>query len=220
MGIFKKSFQFFFCAATVVVLIVGLSATADATIVQTLNLSKADISDLIRLEERLNSYKTVRARFIQVSSNGDYTEGMLHLSRPGRMRIEYDLPNPVIVIADGSSLIYVDRELEQVSAILLSLTPAAILLKDNFSLISKDILITGFHRSPGILRMSIVKAEDPLSSKLTLIFSDKPLELRKWSVVDNLGITTTISLLGPEFGLKLDPKLFDYEIPDFYKNIN
>jgi outer membrane lipoprotein-sorting protein len=136
------------------------------------------------------------------------------------MRIEYDLPNPVIVIADGSSLIYVDRELEQVSAILLSLTPAAILLKDNFSLISKDILITGFHRSPGILRMSIVKAEDPLSSKLTLIFSDKPLELRKWSVVDNLGITTTISLLGPEFGLKLDPKLFDYEIPDFYKNIN
>lgn len=207
-------------AVAALVLTSALATPAEAVIARTLNLTKADITDLVRLEESLNSIKTIRARFLQVSSNGDYTEGMLHLSRPGRMRIEYDPPNPIMIIADGSNLIYIDRELEQASAIFLSMTPAAIILKDNFSFVSKDVLITGFQRSPGVIRMSLIKTDDPLEGKLTLVFSDKPLELRKWSVVDAQGITTTVSLLGPEFGLKLDPKLFDYEMPDFNKGIN
>ncbi len=220
MSIFKKSFHPLLTAVAVFVLVTIVAAPAEAVIARTLNLTKADISDLVRLEVSLNSIKTIRARFLQVSSNGAYTEGMLHLSRPGRMRLEYDLPNPIMVIADGSSLIYIDRELEQATAVLLSLTPADILLKDNFSFISKDVLITGFQRSPGVLRMSMVKTDDPLEGKLTLIFSDKPLELRKWSVVDAQGITTTVSLLGPEFGLKLDPELFDYEMPQLDQSPN
>ncbi len=219
MKSFRILFRRFFDGFVAVVVVGALAAPAEAVIARTLSLTKADINDLVRLEASLNSIKTIRARFLQVSSSGDYTEGMLHLSRPGRMRIEYDPPNPILVIADGTNLIYVDRELEQASAIFLSLTPADILLKDNFSFISKDILITGFQRSPGVLRMSIVKADDPLEGKLTLIFSDKPLELRKWSVADAQGITTTVSLLGPEFGLKLDPALFDYEMPEFDKDL-
>ena len=189
------------------------STHADAVIARTLSLTKQDIADLVRIENHLNGIKTLSARFLQVSSDGGYSEGQIYMSRPGRMRIEYDPPVPILVVADGINLIYVDKEMEQATAIFLSLTPAEMILREHLSLVSDEILVTGFQRSPGILRVSIVKADDPLEGQLTLVFSDGPLELRKWTVTDAQGVKTTISLLGSRFGVKLDKALFDYEMP-------
>lgn len=196
------------------------AAPADAVIARTVNLTKQDIADLVRIERHLNGIKTMRARFLQVTSTGEYSEGDIYLMRPGRMRVEYDPPNPVMVIADGSSLIYVDKELEQATAVLLRLTPAELILRDELSLIGDEILVTGFERSPGVLRVSMVKSNDPLEGQLTLIFSDKPLELRKWTVTDAQGVRTTVSLLGPRFGVDIDEKLFDYKMPDVGRGAN
>jgi outer membrane lipoprotein-sorting protein len=186
---------------------------ADAIIARTVKLSKEDIADLVRVEQSLNAIKTMQARFLQVSSDGDYAEGSIYFWRPGRMRIEYDPPKKIMVIADGSNLIYVDKELGQATAVLLMLTPAELILREELSLIGDEILVTGFQRSPGVLRVSIVKANRPLEGQLTLVFSDKPLELRKWTVTDAQGVKTTVSLLGPRFGLPLEKKLFDYQMP-------
>ena len=201
------------------VLIATLVAGQDvyAVIARTLNLTKQDVADLVRIERHLNGIKTMQARFLQISSDGSYSEGMIHLSRPGRMRIEYDPPNPIMVIADGSSLIYVDKEMKQATAVFLSLTPADLLLRENLSFTSEEILITGFKRSPGIIRVSLVKAESPLDGQLTLVFSDMPLELRKWAVNDAQGVKTTVSLLGSRFGIKVDKTLFTYEMPDPFR---
>ena len=155
----------------------------------------------------------MKARFLQMSSDGDYSEGTIYLSRPGRMRIEYDAPKKILVIADGFNLIYVDKEINQVTAVFLSLTPADLILRENLSFSSDDVLITDFHKSPGIIRISLVKADDPLDGQITLVFSDAPLELRKWTINDSLGVKTTVSLLGPRFAVSLDSSLFDYQIP-------
>ena len=204
-------------AALVLIATLVAGHDAYAVIARTLNLTKQDVADLVRIERHLNGIKTMRARFLQISSDGSYSEGMIHLSRPGRMRIEYDPPNPIMVIADGSSLIYVDKEMKQATAVLLSLTPADLLLRENLSFTSEEILITGFKRSPGIIRVSLVKAESPLDGQLTLVFSDMPLELRKWAVNDAQGVKTTVSLLGSRFGIKVDKTLFDYEMPDPFR---
>ena len=193
---------------------------AEAVIASTLNLTKQDLADLGRIELNLNTTKTMRARFLQVSSTGEYSEGMLHISKPGRMRLEYDPPNPILVIADGNNLIYVDRDLEQATAVLLSLTPAELILRDTISFRSDELLVTGFDRSPGVIRLSVVKASDPLEGRIMLVFSDKPLELRKWIVNDSQGVKTTVSLLGPEFGIKLDGKIFNFEMPDLDGEVN
>ena len=191
-----------------------LSTPAEAVIARTLKLSKQDVADLIRIEQHLNTSRTVRARILQVASDGSYAEGMLHIQRPGRMRLEYDPPNPTMIIADGINLIYVDRELEHATAVLLRFTSAELILREDLSLSSEDLLVTGFSRSPGVIRISLVHAKDPLEGRIMMVFSDKPLELRKWIVTDAQGIKTTVSLLGPEFGIKLDPDLFDFEMPD------
>ena len=189
-----------------------LSTPAEAIIARTLKLSKQDVADLIRIEQHLNTSRTVRARILQVASDGSYAEGMLHIQRPGRMRLEYDPPNPTMIIADGINLIYVDRELEHATAVLLQLTSAELILREDLSLSSEDLLVTGFSRSPGVIRISLVHAKDPLEGRIMMVFSDKPLELRKWIVTDAQGIKTTVSLLGPEFGIKLDPNLFEFEM--------
>tara|TARA_A100001388_G_scaffold204724_1_gene155604 strand:+ start:398 stop:1051 length:654 start_codon:yes stop_codon:yes gene_type:complete len=195
-------------------------APAEAIIARTLMLSKQDVADLVRIEQHLNNNRTVQARILQVASDGSYAEGMLHIQRPGRMRLEYDPPNPTIVIADGINLIYVDRELDQATAVLLKFTPADLILRKNISFSSDDLLVTGFSRSPGVIRISVVHAKDPLEGRIMLVFSDKPLELRKWIITDTQGIKTTVSLLGPEFGITLDPDLFNYEMHDSFEERN
>jgi outer membrane lipoprotein-sorting protein len=195
-------------------LVLGLTAPAGAIISDTLMLSKQDTTDLMRMQHHLNSSKTIRARFLQVSSNGEYAEGEFALQRPGKLNLTYDEPNPLKVVADGTYISYIDRELDQATTLPIKFTRAELLLRESFSFFGKDLTITGFERSPGVLRVSLVKTEEPLEGNITLIFSDRPLEIRKWVVTDDQGITTTVSLLGSVFNSPLDQQLFFYMPPD------
>jgi len=199
------------------ILLVPISASA--VLSNSLKISEADRADMTRMENYLNSVKTIRSRFLQISSSGDYSEGRFFLSRPGRMRIEYLPPKPLMVVVADGHLIYVDTQLNQATVIPLSLTPAEILVRETISFGSDEIIITDFNRSPGVLRLSLVKADEPLGGNMTLVFSDRPLELRKWVVTDGQGEVTTVSLLGPEFGVAIDPQLFDYELPETERDL-
>jgi outer membrane lipoprotein-sorting protein len=175
--------------------------------------SKADWADISRIEAYLNAIRTMKSRFLQVSSDGDYSEGTLYFSKPGKMRLEYDDPNPNLIVSDGVNLIFFDKELGQVSYFDLDGSQAAVLLADNISFSTGGVLVTRFERGPGVLRLTVAKESDPLEGSMTLIFSDRPLGLKKWTVIDAQGIVTNISLLGPRFGLPLGQKLFDVEVP-------
>jgi len=183
------------------------------------NLSKDDRADISRIEKYLNTIKTLQARFLQVSSDGDFSEGALYFSKPGKMRLEYDDPNPMLIVSDGTNLGFYDKELNQVSYFDLDATQAAVLLRENISFSSEDTIITAFERGPGVLRLTVIKGSDPLEGNITLIFSDRPLSLRKWTVTDAQGVITNISLLDPRFGVTLKQGLFEIEVtPDYLKN--
>ncbi len=176
--------------------------------------SEADRADISRIETYLNTIRTMKSRFLQVSSDGDYSEGTLYFSKPGKMRLEYDEPNPNLIVSDGVNLTFFDKELGQVSYFDLDATQAAILLADNISFSAGGMIVTRFERGPGVLRLTVAKESDPREGNMTLIFSDRPLSLKKWTVIDAQGIVTNISLLGPRFGIALGQKLFVIEVPD------
>ena len=176
------------------------------------NLSDQDRADLARIEAYMNAIDTVRARFLQVSSDGGVSEGNLYIDRPGNMRIDYDAPVPVVVVANGSWLIYVDTKLNQVTHIPLASTPAGILLNKDVRL-SGDITVTAFSRQADALRVTLVRTKDPTDGSMTLVFSDRPMILRKWSVIDAPGIETTVSLLDTHFGEALKRSLFELALP-------
>ncbi|MEE8393897.1 MAG: outer membrane lipoprotein carrier protein LolA [Rhodospirillales bacterium] len=195
-------------------LIAGALLPAEAAAPSPADLSKAERETVSRIEAYLNRLETMQSRFLQISSDGAYSEGDIFLSRPGKMRIEYDPPMPVLIIADGRQLIYFDRKLNQVSYIGLDSSPAGILLGENVSFLSGDLTITRFERGANSVRLSLVRNEDPQEGELTLVFSDNPLALKKWIVTDGQGIVTTITLMGVRFGAPLNPELFHFKRPD------
>lgn len=178
-------------------------------------LSAQDQADIARVEDYLNSITTLQARFLQVSPNGGQAEGTAFFSRPGRMRLQYDPPSPVLVVADGRFLIVHDQELGEPSYIPLNSTPAGVLVRDNVRLNGQDLSVTKVSRGPGILNVSLVDREDPGQGELTLVFSERPFALRQWRVLDAQGQTTTVSLFDAQTGVSLDPKLFRFVDPKF-----
>lgn len=176
-------------------------------------LTDADEADLRRIEDALNRVRSVRSPFLQNSSNGEAAQGTLYLSRPGRLRVDYAPPTPILVVADGRFLVYYDRRLEQVSYIPLGATPASILLEERIALDDDKLTITGFQRTGGDLRLMVTRTENPGEGSITLIFDQGSLQLNQWEVTDAQGIVTIISLIDPEFNVKLDKALFKFEDP-------
>lgn len=92
-------------------------------------LSDADREDIARVESYLESVRTLEARFLQIAPDGSTAEGMFWLSRPGRLRLEYDPPNPNLLIADGRALAHIDRSLQTIAYLPLASTPAGVLVR-------------------------------------------------------------------------------------------
>lgn len=166
-----------------------------------------------QVESYLNGLKTLEARFVQVASNGDFAEGRLYLMRPGRLRIEYDPPKPDLIVSDGFMLMHYDRELKQASHVPLDNTPAGLLVDEKISLNSDKVTVIGLERDTGAVRLGLVRTSDPSEGTVTLVFSEKPLALRKWIVVDAQGIVTTVTLQNPVFGQVLDKAMFYLDVP-------
>jgi len=212
-------FLYLFVVASVV-LIFKMTDPVGATIARTVVLSKADKATLNQVENYLNNLTTLQARFLQRASSGEQEQGTLYLARPKRMRIEYDPPNPNLLISDGTYLTFVDRELDNATTIYLSMTPADLILRDKLSFSGPEIIVTGFQQEKGVIRIAMVKADDPLAGRLTLVLTARPIALKKWSVLDAQGVTTKISLSNVRMGGKMDAALFRYEAKDKDADLN
>ena len=88
-------------------------------------------------------------------------------------------------------------------------------MRANVELDGKDLAVTKVSHQPGILGITVVDADDPGQGQLTLIFSQRPFQLRQWQVIDAEGQITTVSLFDAETGIPLDPSLFVYKNPAF-----
>jgi outer membrane lipoprotein-sorting protein len=189
----------------------ALPGTANAAPIEAASLSADDSATLQRIAAYLNGIHTMTGRFQQTASGG-VSSGRVWISRPGRMRFEYDPPNPTVVIADMFYVYYWDNELKQTQTISLRSTPAWFLLRDPVGFTS-EIIVTRFEHSGNTVRVSVVETKQPEAGVLTMVFSDNPLLLRQWNVVDQQGKVTTVALHDLQFGMALDPKLFQYQDP-------
>jgi outer membrane lipoprotein-sorting protein len=173
-------------------------------------LTAQDTLELQRLAAYLNAIRTMTADFQQTANNGTVSTGRLWVERPGRMRFEYNPPDPIILLADATSVYYWDRQLNQISKYDLRDTPAWFFLRDPISF-GTDVTVTDFQAAGNVARVTVVESAHPDQGSLTLIFTENPLALRQWIVVDQQGKTTTVSLSDLQFGMALDPRLFQYQ---------
>jgi len=215
-GIPNRSFPLKRVVGTLLAVAIALSVAAlllpkQANAKDAIGLEQAQMSEIEKVQDYLNAISTLRSRFMQITSQGNFSQGEFMLSRPGRMRIDYDPPVPVLIISDGSLVMYKDKELDQLSYVPLNSLPASMFIGETVNFFGDDLLITDFEHTKGALRLTLQRTDDPMEGSLTLVFATGPLALKKWSVVDAQGITTTVSLLAPTFGEALDEHLFKVE---------
>lgn len=167
----------------------------------------ANARDLARITNYLNGTTTLTGEFVQVGPDGDLSTGTFWMRRPGRVRFEYDLPNPALIIADGTWVGIYDRALETLDRVPLGQTPLDILLRDRVDL-RREGVVTDMDRSDGQIRVKAIDPSSPDTGSITMIFNDNPLELRQWIVVDAQGLTTTIALSELRANVSIDGEKF------------
>lgn len=176
--------------------------------VQSATLSEQDRADLARIERYLTDIRTLHSRFLQVSSVGVPVEGDLYLNRPGKMRFEYDPPYPAMLMADGLVLLYYDKELKEETYLPLWETPLWFLLRDEVVL-DDSVRVVAIERGPAVLRVTVEQNRETPQGRVTLVFADRPLTLKKWIVTDAQGVTTEVALIAPRVGVEIDDDIFD-----------
>ena len=169
-----------------------------------------------RAEAWFDDISTMKADFIQVASDGTTATGELHLRRPHRMKIIYDLDEPLILLTTPAWL-HVDRPKEKtVTSYPINETPLSLILREDVELRSSDFTTRHVVRD-GITQITLIRETGRAAGELTLEFTEKPFELRRWTIRDAADVTTTVTLQNMRFGHRYENKFFaksDYPLPN------
>jgi len=164
---------------------------------------------LNRISAYLNALQTAEAGFTQINPDGTISTGRVYIRRPGRARFEYDPPDDALVMAGGGQLAIFDGKsnLQRPEQYPLSRTPLSIILERNVDLARRNMVVG--HTYDGIATTVIAQdPEHPEYGRIELNFTDAPVELRQWVVVDGSGARTTIILRDMKTGGDLRASLF------------
>jgi outer membrane lipoprotein-sorting protein len=191
------------------VLRVFLAVLLWASAAQAMPLTAADTADIAKIEAYLNSFRTMKSRFLQISASGATAEGTAWISRPGKLRFEYDPPSPLLLIVGYGVGFFIDSKLGQTNNFPVQSSPLSILLADKIQL-GSQVEIDAIDRLPGQIQITLHRAKASDEGSITLVFATAPLALRSWTVIDAQRNETRVSLFRTEFGGVFDNKMFTY----------
>jgi outer membrane lipoprotein-sorting protein len=167
-----------------------------------------------RISLSLSTIQTLTGNFAQVAPNGGRTEGQFFLQKPGKVRFEYQPPNPIDVVADGQNLVVRNRQLATQDVYPLSQTPLRFLLASQLDLL-RDTNLVGLYADDTFVTV-VIEERQPLvgTSRLMLMFGAKDLQLKQWTVTDPQGYDTTVAVYNLDPTKRPDPSLFkiDYAV--------
>jgi outer membrane lipoprotein-sorting protein len=172
-------------------------------------IGEAEKADLARVSDYLNTMRSVEGRFTQISPGGKSEGGTFYLRKPGRLRFEYDQPNPNLIVADGSTIAVSNTRLKTTDRYPLTDSPLRLLLSENVNL-AADRRISNVRKEPGQLMVTARQDTGPAQGQITLYFADSgsSLELRQWEVLDAQGLRTMVAISGLKQAANLNPRLF------------
>jgi outer membrane lipoprotein-sorting protein len=155
--------------------------------------------DLAAVQAHLRALTTMTAEFSQADRNGKVLTGTLTMKQPGKIRFQYEKGVPLLIVADGRALVFIDYSVRQVQRWPIRSTPLGVLLDPAQA---RSLTVT-----PGDGRLISVEARDPKHpeyGRITLVFArgggPGGLTLQGWVALDSQGNRTTIRLSNQRFG--------------------
>ncbi len=174
----------------------------------TAQLTPEQRSIIDRINNYLSSTPRLTGRFVQVGPDGRRAEGEFYLSKPGRVRFEYDDPSPIELIADGDSVVIRDRKLATQDVYPLSQTPLRFLLANRVDLM-RDANLTAVYADDTFITAVVEEKNGVVgTSRLMIMFDAKDMQLKQWTVTDPQGYDTTVAVYNLDTTKTPDPSLF------------
>jgi outer membrane lipoprotein-sorting protein len=168
-----------------------------------------------KVSSYLSSLQQLSGNFVQVGPDGTKTKGDFYISKPGKVRFEYDAPTPIAIIADGSSLAVRDRKLATQDIYPLSQTPLRFLLSDRIDLL-KDTNVVSVTADDVFISVTIEEKQALIgTSRLMLMVGAKDGQLKQWTVTDPQGYDTTVAVYNLDANKKVDPGLFKIDFTNY-----
>jgi outer membrane lipoprotein-sorting protein len=169
-------------------------------------LSAAERSKLLKeAAKALATVKTARGKFEQYSPDGSYSTGQFAMSRPGKVRFDYDDPVPLVLVSDGTTVALQDSDLETTDRVPLASTPLSLLLSSTLDF-EKEAEVVDVRRMGDQTNITVRDKTGEMDGTLTVVLADNALT--GWRTVDANGGRTSVMLSGIETGAKLNPRLF------------
>ena len=164
-------------------------------------------STILQIEKFFKNFSTLEANFIQVSPSGNVSNGKIYLDLPGKLRLDYEYPDSLLITCKGFWIVIQDRSTKTTNNIPVKSSPFAALLENKLFL-SNQNLKTEYSTEAGIISLKIKSKNNDKQESLVLEFSENPFSLKKWVIRDSLGENTTVLIQNAKYNNKLSHLLF------------
>ena len=164
-------------------------------------------ADLARVDAAMNSTASFSGRFAQYAADGSFAQGQVYIKRPGKLRFEYDAPNPLLIVSDGVALTQQDKALETTDRVPLSATPLNYFLKENINL-ANDTEVVGLQKTYNEWRVTARDGSGEMDGAITMVFDAQTLALKEWIIADSFGGETRVLLSDLKYNERINPSLF------------
>lgn len=171
-----------------------------------------------KIADHFASVKTMMGEFVQLSPDGNQVAGKFFISRPGKLRFNYEKPSAVRVISDGKNLAVGNQKLKTWSLYPLRTTPLKLLLSDKIDLSAKTVKSVTEDEN----LTTIVMGNKSVFGKstITMMFDPETYELRQWTIKDAQGKDTTVMIFNIETGVEFARSVFRVPYESARKNKN
>lgn len=173
-------------------------------------------TDLAAVQRHLQSIKTMTADFSQADRNGKVLTGVLTLKQPGRIRFQYEKGVPILIVAEGGALTFVDYSVSQVQRWPIKNSPLGVLLDPSRDISRFAKVVPGY--DDRIISLEANDPKHPEYGRITLIFARDAaapagLRLQGWVALDSQNNRTTIRLSQQKYGVAIADNSFRWNDP-------
>jgi len=174
----------------------------------TSSILKADPYSLANISQYLQNLKILKADFSQTNPDGTISSGTILIKRPGRMRFEYNKPDKTLVLVSAGALAIFDpKGDEKPITYPIKNNPISLILKGEVDLLNSAI-VAKYKVSAEKAILTIRDPKKPQQGSVELVFVGTKPELEKFSIKNENGSSTSISLKDIEYPKKLNETLF------------
>jgi outer membrane lipoprotein-sorting protein len=169
---------------------------------------KAEPYSLANVSQYLTNLKFLKANFLQTNADGTKSLGAILIKRPGRMRFEYHKPDKTLVLVSAGALAIFDpMGDEDPITYPIKNNPISLILKDKVDLLNSEI-VEDYKVSIKEAVLTIRDPKKPERGSVELVFAGPKPELEKFTVKNENGSFTSISLSDIEYPQQINETLF------------